>query len=313
MCAWRTSAGFAPAARRRFCSRRRTKKISPIFSRGSIRAFAVTIVGVGSNLLVRDGGIEGVVIRLGEGLPRSARRWIARRSRRANSRRQTRDAAAEAGIAGLAFYRGIPGAVGGALRMNAGAYGAETKDEALCGLAWCFQEGTGTEKNELKAEEIYKKYTSSTKQEDPDSVTNLARCFHFGAGTEKSPTKAVEMYKLAVSQGCVRAMNILGFCYQNGYGTEQDEKKAVEFYTMAADRGQSLAKYNLACCYESGSGVEKSTTMAFTLFSRAAELGNGWAQNSLGLLYEWEKVLRRILNKPSNCIGRLLNKAKKLR
>ena len=37
-------------------------------------------------------------------------------------------AAAEAGIAGLAFYRGIPGAVGGALRMNAGAYGAETKD-----------------------------------------------------------------------------------------------------------------------------------------------------------------------------------------
>jgi len=89
---------------------------------------AVTIVGVGSNLLVRDGGIEGVVIRLGKGFHdlRIDGLRIEAGARILDVKLAT--AAAEAGIAGLAFYRGIPGAVGGALRMNAGAYGAETKD-----------------------------------------------------------------------------------------------------------------------------------------------------------------------------------------
>ncbi|MEW6438122.1 MAG: UDP-N-acetylmuramate dehydrogenase [Pseudomonadota bacterium] len=89
---------------------------------------AVTIVGVGSNLLVRDGGIEGVVIRLGKGFHdlRIDGLRIEAGARILDVKLAT--AAAEAGIAGLAFYRGIPGAVGGALRMNAGAYGSETKD-----------------------------------------------------------------------------------------------------------------------------------------------------------------------------------------
>lgn len=91
----------------------------------------VTYIGVGSNLIVRDGGIEGVVIRLagkafsdiqidiennliiaGPGALDSA---VAR-------------AAAKAGLAGLEFYAGIPGTIGGALTMNAGCYGRETKD-----------------------------------------------------------------------------------------------------------------------------------------------------------------------------------------
>jgi UDP-N-acetylmuramate dehydrogenase len=91
-------------------------------------AMAVTIVGVGSNLLVRDGGIDGVVIRLGKGFHdlRIDGLRIEAGARILDVKLAT--SAAEAGIAGLAFYRGIPGAVGGALRMNAGAYGAETKD-----------------------------------------------------------------------------------------------------------------------------------------------------------------------------------------
>ena len=90
----------------------------------------VHVLGLGSNLIVRDGGVPGVTIRLssrafgevtfeddahvrvGAGVPDIVL------SRRAQA----------AGIAGLEFFRGVPGAIGGALRMNAGAHGGETKD-----------------------------------------------------------------------------------------------------------------------------------------------------------------------------------------
>lgn len=89
----------------------------------------VTIIGVGSNLLVRDGGVPGVVVRLGRGFNQIEPLDGARiRVGTAVPDARLAQAAAQAGIAGLAFYRGIPGAVGGALRMNAGAHGGETKD-----------------------------------------------------------------------------------------------------------------------------------------------------------------------------------------
>jgi UDP-N-acetylmuramate dehydrogenase len=89
----------------------------------------VTPIGVGSNVLVRDGGVEGVVIRLG----RAFSRVEARGDARIFAGAAVPDAvlareAAKAGVAGLEFYRGVPGAVGGACVMNAGCYGAETKD-----------------------------------------------------------------------------------------------------------------------------------------------------------------------------------------
>lgn len=87
------------------------------------------VVGLGSNLLVRDGGIEGVVIRLGRGFSQIAIESGQRvRAGAGAPDVKVARAAAEAGIDGLAFLRGIPGAVGGALRMNGGAYGGETKD-----------------------------------------------------------------------------------------------------------------------------------------------------------------------------------------
>ena len=67
------------------------------------REIPVTVVGLGSNLIVRDGGVPGAVSRMAQ----------------------------EAAISGLAFFRGIPGAIGGALRMNGGAYGRETKDAVI--------------------------------------------------------------------------------------------------------------------------------------------------------------------------------------
>ncbi|MDX2307581.1 MAG: UDP-N-acetylmuramate dehydrogenase [Hyphomicrobium sp.] len=89
----------------------------------------VFTIGLGSNLLVRDGGVPGVVIRLGKGFSNIAVEPGHRlRVGTAVPDVKVARAAAEAGISGLAFYRGIPGSIGGALRMNAGAHGRETKD-----------------------------------------------------------------------------------------------------------------------------------------------------------------------------------------
>ncbi len=89
----------------------------------------VFVIGLGSNLLVRDGGVEGVVIRLGRGFSEIKVEPGQRlRVGAAVPDVKLARAAADAGIAGLAFYRGIPGSIGGALRMNAGAHGRETRD-----------------------------------------------------------------------------------------------------------------------------------------------------------------------------------------
>ena len=87
----------------------------------------ITVIGLGSNLLVRDGGIEGVVIRLGRGFGDIKIEEGSRlRVGTAVPDVKVARAAADAGIAGLTFYRGIPGGIGGALRMNGGAHGTET-------------------------------------------------------------------------------------------------------------------------------------------------------------------------------------------
>jgi UDP-N-acetylmuramate dehydrogenase len=92
-------------------------------------AVPVTVLGVGSNVIVRDGGVEGVVIRL------AGRAWgqVTAEGDVITAGAGALDAmvakaSAKAGIAGLEFYAGIPGTIGGALTMNAGCYGAETKD-----------------------------------------------------------------------------------------------------------------------------------------------------------------------------------------
>ena len=90
------------------------------------------VVGLGSNLLVRDGGVPGVVIRLGRGFADT--RIEAEHRLRAGAAVpdvKLARAAADAAISGLAFYRGIPGSIGGALRMNAGAHGRETGEVLL--------------------------------------------------------------------------------------------------------------------------------------------------------------------------------------
>ena len=99
------------------------------FLRALDPAVPVTVLGVGSNVIVRDGGVEGVVIRL------AGRTWaqVIAEGQTITTGAGALDsmvakASAKAGIGGLEFYAGIPGTIGGALTMNAGCYGSETKD-----------------------------------------------------------------------------------------------------------------------------------------------------------------------------------------
>jgi UDP-N-acetylmuramate dehydrogenase len=89
----------------------------------------VYVVGVGSNLIVRDGGMPGVVIRLSpRGFGEAKAEGDTVRAGTAALDKRVAETAATANIGGLEFYFGIPGSIGGALRMNAGANGGETKD-----------------------------------------------------------------------------------------------------------------------------------------------------------------------------------------
>ena len=98
------------------------------FMRNKPKDVPLTVIGYGSNLLVRDGGVAGVVVRLGK---RLAEIEIAGDQISAGAGAgdvAVSAAARDAGLAGLEFLSGIPGTIGGALRMNAGAYGREMKD-----------------------------------------------------------------------------------------------------------------------------------------------------------------------------------------
>ncbi len=112
---------------------------------GTPEEIPLTILGVGSNLLVRDGGIRGVAIRLGRGFnavePLEGGRLKAGAAA-LDSR--AAEAAAEAGLGGLEYLRGVPGTIGGALRMNAGCYGTETKDR-LISAEFLLRDGTRRE------------------------------------------------------------------------------------------------------------------------------------------------------------------------
>src|SRR6201994_2026002 len=130
----------------------------------------VYVVGVGSNLIVRDGGLPGVVIRLS---PRgfgetSAQGDIVTAGAAALDKRVAETAAA-ANLAGLEFFFGIPGTIGGALRMNAGANGAETKD-VLIGAS-----GVGRDGRKHAFDDAGMKFVYRNSGVDPSIIFTSAR------------------------------------------------------------------------------------------------------------------------------------------
>ena len=104
------------------------EEIASLFEEAGRAGMPVTVIGHGSNLLVLDGGIRGLVIRVEKnmrGIRREGNRLIAEAGAMLGS---VAAAAAEAGLSGLEFASGIPGTVGGGMTMNAGAYGGELSD-----------------------------------------------------------------------------------------------------------------------------------------------------------------------------------------
>lgn len=89
------------------------------------------VVGAGSNLLVRDGGVRGVVIRLGRGFSTIERDGLLVTVGAAALDRTVAMSCGQWGLSGLEFLVGVPGTIGGAVKMNAGCYGAETKDRLV--------------------------------------------------------------------------------------------------------------------------------------------------------------------------------------
>lgn len=144
----------------------------------------ILAVGVGSNLIVRDGGVPGVVIRLSpRGFGQIAINGLTVTAGAACLDASVAKKAAEAGIAGLEFYRGVPGTIGGALRMNAGCYDSETKDVLISCVAYdragnrheisCADMGFTYRHTTAPADLIFVSATFQGTQDDPAEI--LAR------------------------------------------------------------------------------------------------------------------------------------------
>ena len=120
------------------CEVTSAEQIMEALSAANALEVPVTILGNGSNLLVRDGGIRGLVIHVGDGfgavsepVPLPDGRFAITAQGGATLTRLA-NAAADHGLSGMEFAGGIPGTVGGAVYMNAGAYGGEMKDVVTC-------------------------------------------------------------------------------------------------------------------------------------------------------------------------------------
>jgi UDP-N-acetylmuramate dehydrogenase len=105
------------------------------FLSGTPQDIPVTVLGAASNVIIRDGGVPGVVVRLGKPFAAIAVEGASVTAGAGALDKRVAQAAAEAGVGGLELFVGVPGTIGGALRMNAGCYGVETKDVLVSAVA----------------------------------------------------------------------------------------------------------------------------------------------------------------------------------
>jgi UDP-N-acetylmuramate dehydrogenase len=130
----------------------------------------VYVVGVGSNLIVRDGGMPGVVIRLGpRGFGETSAEGDIVSAGAAALDKRVAEAAAAASLSGLEFLFGIPGTIGGALRMNAGANGSETKDVLI------EASGIGRDGKQVRFSNADMKFVYRSSGVDPSIIFTSAR------------------------------------------------------------------------------------------------------------------------------------------
>lgn len=189
----------------------------------------VMALGLGSNLIVRDGGVPGVVVRLGKPFARvQVREGNVLACGAGAHGILVASTARDAGIAGLEFLRGIPGTVGGFVRMNGGAYGREVADI----LVDCDVVLPGGELETLHASELQYTYRHS---ELPEGAVVVAARFK---GTPGDP-KAIgaEMDRVAAAREASQPLRTKtgGSTFKNPLG-----QKAWELVDVAGCRGLKL-------------------------------------------------------------------------
>lgn len=190
----------------------------------------VMVMGVASNLIIRDGGIPGVVIRLGRefaGVEVDAGTQIVRAGAAALDMNVALNAA-QHGVAGLEFLSGIPGSIGGGLRMNAGAYGREFKD-ALLSADIIYRDGR---RATLTPDQMDMRYRHTN---TPDDAIFLGATFQGTPGA----TDAIEARMMEIKQARAASQPIRTktggstFANPNGY-------KAWELIDQAGCRGLKI-------------------------------------------------------------------------
>ena len=185
----------------------------------------VYVIGVGSNLLVRDGGMPGTVVRLPASFGKIEASGTRVRAGAAALDAHVARVAADAGIAGLEFLRGVPGTIGGALRMNAGCYGREIADIFVEATALDGQGNTVT----LTAAEMGFSYRHSDAREDLIFVEAV-----FEGTPDKPETIKARMEELAANREASQPIRAKtgGSTFKNPPG-----QKAWELIDRAGCRG----------------------------------------------------------------------------
>lgn len=243
----------------------------------------VTVVGVGSNLLVRDGGVSGVVIRLGRGFNQISCEGTRVTAGAAALDVMVAKAAQKAGIAGLEFYRGIPGTIGGALRMNAGSYGSETKDVLVSARA---VDATGA----LHVFSVADMGFTYRHSDIPENVIFIDAVFE---GTRDDPEKILaRMAKITDSREASQPVKSRtgGSTFKNPDLSESGGRKAWQLIDAAGCRGLSIggAKVSEQHCNflinEGAASADDLETLGETVRARVSE--------DAGVNLQWE--IRRI-------------------
>lgn len=192
------------------------------------------VLGAGSNSLVRDGGFAGVVIKLGKAFAEMTVNDATRLTVGAAALdKQVAQFAAKNELAGLAFYVGIPGSIGGALRMNAGAYGGETAD--------CFVQAEALDRNGrlhiLTKQDMGFAYRHC---DVPEDFIFISATYQLQAGAREAIEQ--QMQDIVVSREDSQPIRARtgGSTFRNPGGTNPDGPKAWKLIEAAGCRGMRI-------------------------------------------------------------------------
>ena len=243
----------------------------------------LTVLGAGTNLLVRDGGVEGVVVRLGKSFAQvqvDGEQVVAGGSAMdVNVAR----AAAAAGITGLEFLSGVPGTIGGAIRMNAGAYGRELSDVIVSAEAI----GPNGERHVLEASKLGFTYRGCNIPEDWIFTSAVLR------GHKDLPaaikTKMANIQAARAESQPIRSKTG-GSTFANPIEPDAAGAKAWELIDQAGCRGLKRGGAmvsNLHCNFLINNGAASATDLE----SLGEEVRRRVAEKS-GIVLRWE--IRRI-------------------